>query len=165
MYLERVPNAWLTEPERENGIRLEKFDAATDFAAWERGRIFCEAFELRWEKVDGAFHLVYAGAPVELDHFRPAEVTLTPEEDEGERDGAYHLWGKRVAADKLDLVGAEEEDGYAPFVEGKVSRVLYYPVSPADHKQRIKLTVREYVDPEDGRVIYYRFRGIEEVAR
>ena len=38
MYLERVPNAWLSETEIENGLRLEKLNPTEAWNRWERGR-------------------------------------------------------------------------------------------------------------------------------
>lgn len=165
MYLERVPASWLTKSEREHGIRLGKFDSDVNFTAWERGRIFCDSFELRWEKVDGGFHLVYAGSPAEMTGFQPTAENLAVTAAGGTRDTSYYLWGLRVKPTDLDVVGVTESEASAPFVESQVARVLYYPVSQSNQGQRIKLKVHEYIEPASGRLIYYRFRGLEEVAR
>lgn len=159
VYLERVPERWLTEEERRDGLRLERFAPDEDFNIWERGRIFSELFELRWEKLDGAFQAVYVGAPAELDGFAPADELDLVEKRTGER--SYLLWGNRVPDDELETVGAERREGQQVFIEFQVPRVLRYPVS--DQARRVRLRVREYVDRGSGAVCYYRFLGLEEV--
>ncbi len=159
VYLERVPDRWLTDEEQQKGLRLEKFTPEQDFNEWERGRIFCEIFELRWEKLDGAFQIVYVGAPKELPGF-----TLSDELDLGDKrveERSYMLWGNRVPNIQMETVGAEEREGQPAFLEFQMPRLLYYPVS--DQAQRVRLRVREYVDPGNGARCYYRFLGLEEI--
>lgn len=160
MYLERVPYAWLSEAEIESGLRLEKLDLAENWNTWERGRLFCKDFELRWEKLDGAFQAVYVGPPADLPGFVPTdELSL---DDKTVETRSYWLWGKRVPDDALTTVGAEKRPGQNVFVEFIVPRLLYYPVS--DAAQRVKLRVCQYIDPESGALVYYRFCGLEELT-
>jgi hypothetical protein len=159
MYLERVPDEWLTGEDRRDGLRLEKFEPDEDFDRWERGRIFCADFELRWERLDGAFQAVYVGAPQELPGFVPAdELNLDGTKVE---QRSYMLWGNKVPADDLETVGAEKREGQSAFIEFQVPRVFYYPAS--DQAQRVRLQVREYVDPGSGARCYHRFLGLEEI--
>jgi hypothetical protein len=159
MYLERVPDEWLTGEDRRDGLRLEKFDPDEDFDRWERGRIFCADFELRWERLDGAFQAVYVGAPAELPGFAPsADLNL---DDKTLEERSYMLWGNRVPDDQLETVGTEEREGQPAFIEFQVPRVFYYPAS--DQAQRVRLQVREYVEPDSGARCYYRFLGLEEI--
>lgn len=160
MVLERVPDAWLADGERENGLRLEAFDPAEPFNDWERGRVFCAAFELRWEKLDGAFQAVYVGPPANLAGFALAqELDLSAAKPEPHR---YYLWGTRVPDDQLDTVGAEKRPGAQVFIELIVPRVLHYPVSP--QATRVMLSVIEYVDPDSGALLYHRFQGLEGIS-
>lgn len=157
MYLERVPDGWLSEAEQEHGLRLERFDPGTPWDTWERGRIFCPTCELRWERLDGTFRAVYVGPAVDLPGFvRETDLDLGVTEDH-----SYALWGNRVPAADLAALGARKEDGQQVFLEFIVPRILYYPASAA--AQRVRLRVRTYVDPESGALIYYRFSGLEEV--
>ena len=160
MLLERVPHAWLTEAEIENGLRLEKLDLTENWNRWERGRLFCADFELRWEKLDGAFQAIYVGPPVNLPGFAPAdELTL---DDKTIEIHSYWLWGKRVPDDKLATVGARRYPGQNVFLEFVIPRLLYYPVS--DAAQQVKLRVCQYIDPKSGALAYYRFCGLEELT-
>lgn len=158
MCLERIPEAWMTNEELQNDLRLEKPSLTENWNAWERGRLFCETFELRWERQDGVFQAVYVGPPTDLPDFVPADLDLS---DKIVQEHSYYLWGKWVPDDQLQTVGAQEQEGQRVFLEFKIPRLLYYPVS--DATQRVKLRVCEYVDPSSDQMVYYRFRGLEEV--
>jgi hypothetical protein len=158
MYLERVPDRWLSQEERERGLRLEMLDLEAAFNAWERGRVFCEAFELRWEKLDGAFQTVYVGPAADLPGFAPAdELDLSAVKV---RERSYDLWGNRVPDDQLETVGAPTGTDLAVFLEFKIPRLLLYPVS--EEARRVRLRACEYLDPSDGTLCYYRFEKLEE---
>jgi hypothetical protein len=159
MLLERVPYAWLTEAEIEKGLRLEKFNPAENWNGWERGRLFCADFELRWEMLDGAFQAVYVGPPVDLSGFAHAdELDLS---DTAVETHSYWLWGNRVPDADLETIGAVKRDDQHAFIEFVVPRVLHYPVS--DAAQRVKLCVHQYIDQNNGALAYYRFCGLEEL--
>ncbi len=154
MYLERVPSAWLTEAELTCGLRLEAFNPTEDWNVWERGRLFGMAFELRWEKQDGAFQTVYVGAPLILPEFGAGDLDLNGTQT---TERAYRLWGNRVPKDNLADVGAEPPPGQTVFLEFVTPRVLYYPLDV----ERVALRVREYTDAQSGALLYYRFIGLE----
>ena len=103
MVLERVPDVWLTESEREDGLCFESYNAEMNFNQWERGRLFGKEFELRWEKEGGVCQGVYCGAPVNLPGFTREEIvqpeTLTL------HLCTYDLWGSRVRSKDLELLG------------------------------------------------------------
>jgi len=158
MYLEQVPDHWLSQAERDRGLRLEKLDQTIAFEAWERGRLFCASFELRWEKLDGAFQVVYVGPPAVLAGFVPADdldLNAAPS-----RTRSYDLWGRRVPADQIETVGAPTDTDLGAFVEFRIPRLLLYPVPR--QAQRVRLRVREYLDPHTGELSYYRFEELEE---
>lgn len=159
IYLERVPGSWLDDSQRKNGICLEKFDPTTSFTNWERGRVFCETFELRWEKQDAVFQTVYVGPPIALLGFTLAtELDLNGKQARQPR--YYYLWGNRVPANQLADVGETKKPGSEVFIEFQVPRVLRYPVST--QANRVKLKVCEYFEPFSGTLIHSRFQGLEE---
>jgi hypothetical protein len=156
MVLERVPRRWLTEEEIANGLRLEALDPTVTWADWARGRLFCESFELRWERRDGAFDAVYVGEEAELSAFQSA---ADPDLANTTREWrSYQLWGNPLPDDAYETAGAEKRAGQTAFVEFTVPRLLYYPV--ANTERRVRLRVCEYVDPTRA-VVYYRFCGLE----
>lgn len=122
MYLERSVTTCLSDAERQAGVRLEAYDAGTDWSAWHRGRVFCPAWELRWE----AGHALYTGPHAALEGFEPLlELTGCRV-----REGRCMLWGER--------------DG-AEFTEMKVPRRFRYPLSTG---RRAALRVREWWGPQ-----------------
>jgi|Deesub1362A_J573_1020465.scaffolds.fasta_scaffold00513_9 hypothetical protein len=156
MLLQRVPGNWLSEEERAEGVRLERFDSATNFDQWEQGRIFNAEFELRWEQVDGTFHAVYCGDKKEPPGF--AEVKEIDLAALTTKQRSYFLWGERVKEEDLPVIG--QSPGTLVFLEFQVPRLLHYPVSP--QAKRAKLKVLEYRDAT-GALVYYRFCGVERV--
>jgi len=155
MLLEQVPLTWLEDEARKDGLRLEPCETTTDFNGWQRGRIFNPAFELRWERTDGAFQIVYCGQQIDLPDFHLADgIDLT-----NLVANSYFLWGAKVQEDDLALIG--QPAGSQVFVELQVPRLLRYPVSA--QARQVKLQVAEYRDAA-GVLVYYRFQGLEEIV-
>lgn len=157
MMLERVPSTFLSDDEREKGICLRKYDISENFEAWEQGRIFHDDFELRWEKQDSAFAVVYIGGTKELPMTNSRPLSNLETQDE-----SYYLWGEKVTADTLELIGQPETTNL--FLELQIPRLLHYPVSRKNKKFRVKLSARHYLNTETGSLEFYRFRHLEEVS-
>jgi hypothetical protein len=134
MFLERVPCHWLESAGCQEGIRLTRFDAHTDWDRWRRGRVFGDYWELRWE--DG--QATYIGPERQLAGFH-MQLDLSNEP----KQTRYLLWGRR-------------EQGR--FLELQVPRSLDYPFSSA----RVQLVVAEWFD-ESGEPIASRCVRLEEV--
>jgi hypothetical protein len=157
MVVEQVPAEWLDAEARASGLHVERFVAGQQIDPHTRGRIFSEAFECRWEP-DGAsgttLQVRYIGVPVQLEALTsPAMIdldALVP------WDVHYDLWGERV--DDPTVVG---EPSDAPvYAELRVPRLLRYPVN--GRPRRVRLRVREYIDPVTGMVALSRFCGLDE---
>lgn len=160
MMLERTPGVFLPEDARENGIRLRKYDVDENVEDWERGRIFHENFELRWEKQDGTFSIVYIGGPK---CSLPSGINTESLADFDTQDDGYYLWGEKVTADTLELLGRSgDEETANSFLEPQIPRLLSYPVSNRNEKFRVKISVRHYLNRDTGALEFYRFRGLEE---
>ena len=129
MFLEIVPTARLDPADRARGIRLETYDSRVDWARWERGRVFCPEWELRWE----GSQAVYIGPPVHLPHFEPGPdlSAFCP------HDREYYLWDTRQGQRFLEL---------------QIARPLFYPVAMGD---RVKIQVVEWLD-DTGEVVAWR---------
>ena len=136
MYLERVPSHWLNADEITNGIQLAAYDEQTNWVEWERGRIFCEQWELRWDHRKA----IYTGVMIDLAGF-DNDLDLS---SCSHKKMSYYLWGERL--------GSSER-----FIELQVSRVLTYPIAVG---RKVKMLAREWFN-ESGEMIASRFIGME----
>ena len=157
MMLERVPTVFLPDAEQKSGICLQPYDTSENLEAWERGRIFHNNFELRWEKQDSVFVIVYIGELTEL----PMPHTESLSEFETQ-DETYYLWGERMSADNLKAISQPETANL--FLELQIPRLLPYPVSNRDGQSRVKISARHYLNAETGDLEFYRFRHLEEIS-
>lgn len=157
MMLERVPTSFLSDDERERGICLRKYDASENFEIWEQGRIFHDDFELRWEKQDSAFSVVYIGELKKL-----SMLDTRPLSDFEIQDNSYYLWGEKMTSDTLKLICQSETESL--FLELQIPRLLNYPVSKRNEKFRVKLSARHYLNSKTGALEFYRFQHLEEVS-
>lgn len=157
MILERMPNAFLSDNEQKNGICLQAYDASKNIEMWERGRIFHNKFELRWEKQDSVFVIVYIGEPIELPMLHTKSLSEFETQDE-----TYYLWGERMSADALESMN--QPATMDVFLELQIPRLLSYPVSNQDGKNRVKISARHYLNSETGVLEFYRFRHLEEAT-
>lgn len=159
MYLERVPELWLSDDEAAAGVRFDLLDPQANFSEWERGRVFCSDYELRWEKLDGAYQTVVIGNAPSLNGFALAtEVDL---DTASVQTHGYLLWGHRVEDEKVSLIGAQHAPNAQIYLELRIPRILRYPVTDKSHQ--VRLRVREYSDPKSGDLLYCRFVGLEEL--
>lgn len=157
MYLERIPERWLSLPEIANGVRFVTLDLKTPFQEWEHGRVFCSDFELRWEKMEGQFQTVLVGKAPMLTGFAHA---IEPDLEAADRQTQYYLlWGQRVPEGEVEILGAQHKDDSQVFLEMRIPRVLRYPVP--DTARQARLVVREYFDRLNGDLLYYRFTDVE----
>lgn len=157
MYLEKMITGWLS-PDLPHAPQVAFFDPDTEFREWERGRVFCADFELRWEKVEEKFQMVYVGNPITLDGFTQA-IDLAQTQAEST---TYYLWGRRVAKEDLGKIGvAHEPESHGIFIQMRVPTHLYYPVQH-EKTNRVKLKVCHYRHQETGQILYHRYLGLEE---
>ena len=157
MMLERVPTAFLSDDEQNSGICLRAYDANEDLRMWERGRIFHNNFELRWEKQGDVFVIVYIGEPAELPvpHTKSLSGFKT-------KDETHYLWGERMSSHNLKAIGQPNATNL--FLELQIPRLLPYPISNRGRKSRVKISARHYLNSETGDLEFYRFRHLEEVS-
>lgn len=154
MYLEQVPTTWIGEYGPRDGLQLCHYRAETPFDAWQRGRVFNQAQELKWEMLAGQYHAVYCGpTPPAGFTAQPVDLTAAP------KTHAYFAWGKRLDLRTQKALGVVAQAHMAPFLEGKIARVLDYPVSA--QATRMQIHIREWYGP-DGRICYSRWFDIRE---
>ena len=152
MYLEKVPQTWLDDAARQNGIQLQCYAADTPFDAWQRGRIFDPRQELKWEYCQQRFHVVYCG------YQPPKGWTLVPLHAVRQQAQSYYLWGTRVQDTEHMRLGLAPD--IPTFVELQIPRILQYPV--ITQRAHVRVHVYEFY-AADGQLCYARWHGLEEV--
>lgn len=159
MILERLPLRWLEQEEIKTGLRFELFEPEAPFNQYERGRVFHEAGELRWEKINRQFWAVYAGSDeviLPADFTRDDSLSLENTEPQ-----TYYLWGKRL--NKQALAALDRQPDAPVFAEFTVGGILTeYPAEVPTEKnlEQLALQVVQYIDPETKQLQYYRFQGV-----
>jgi len=154
MYLEQIPTTWTAPRGAQDGLYLDDYHATTPFENWQRGRVFDQEQELKWDSLDGQFHLVYCGPSVPAG-FTKQHIECTAEPT----TYAYVAWGTRVEPAARVALGIQTQG--AAFIELQIPRILVYPVSAQAF--RMKIEIREWYGP-DGRLCYSRWAGIREIV-
>ncbi|RMG96648.1 MAG: hypothetical protein D6706_09910 [Chloroflexi bacterium] len=160
MILEEVPDHWIevAPHQPDSGLKFVRFDDRENFEGWGRGRIFNQTAELRWEKNEAGFQVVYIGPPVTLPGLT-SDDTLNLAQMEQKETG-YYLWGQRMSQKQLQDIGWENPADTDIFIELQTPRVLRYPVQDQPGN-RLKLNVIEYYSPQTGQLALYRMKGVE----
>ncbi len=161
---EQLPTHFVNAQERRNMLRFEIYGPEVDVAEYTSGRLFQNDFELRWEKQDALFQVIYLGSEqkkARLYDFGLKEDTTFRDQVESQklehREKKYYLFGEQMDEDE-QREHTETIHGKS-FVELRIPRLLRYPVR---HSSRyVQLVVREYIDKETGRVEYFRFQALE----
>lgn len=157
--------------EKIDKIVFDKFKNidVNNLTCWEKGRLFGEKTELKWQKRHGKFHLVVTTEECNL----PAWVHIYSEELEPflEKDGQpiyrfIYLWGiKEFQKDTKTGKNLPQNRWYEP----RIPQLLQYPVDYQTPKKRVKIKVQEYkLREKDGQdneftSIVHRFVGVMEV--
>lgn len=163
MLLEEQPHHVIERDARQDLLRFELFNPASDFTRSTSGRIFHTMGELRWERSDSALQIVYTGHK----DFRPEQLPVareTPLDGYIAIDRAYFLFGKRLDEKELFLIGPRAQPG--DFVEVRIPRLLRYPrVNMLEGAERVQLVICEYLDPKTSVNVAYRFKAIVPFAK
>lgn len=101
-----------------------------DVKAWPKGRVFCEAFELRWEQVGDGYQTIFAGE----DGWEPSDGLAAQALEVYSKDSiGYYCWNER---------------------NPRLGRTLGYRCVPGNGN--VKLAVLECRD-DHGRLIFWRY--------
>lgn len=159
MILEELPDHWIEVEyhQPDSGLKFARFDAQEDFETWGRGRIFNPTAELRWEKTEAGFQVVYIGPPGELPGLTADDTLKLGETDQAE--AGYYLWGQRMSEGQLKDIGWDPTATNI-FVELQTPRLLRYPVQ-VQAGSRLRLQVVEYYNRQTNQVVFYRMKGVE----
>lgn len=124
---------------------------------WDRGRLFAEAFELRWEKTSEGFRCVFAAEKKDwkwpqadfdlVKSFSPADHFLQDYHEDAKREEySVYLW---------------------PETDSRLGRQLHYACidatrpknSPSGKSPNAKLQIKRYFDAH-GRLIFWRHKSM-----
>lgn len=158
MLLENQPHYIIAPQERRELLHFAYFNPAFDFTLYTSGRIFHEYGELRWERQHPRIQIVYTGKQEYKPELERSSKKLLDEVEWQER--RYLLFGKRLDDTQLDRIGPAAKRG--DFAEVRIPRLLRYPpLDTASEAERVQLVVYEYLDPNTGANIAYRFKDFE----
>ncbi len=159
--LEQQPGqAVLTQKERQN-LLICNFLHQTEkelLTQSTSGRIFQDDFELRWEKLETTYQVVYLGIPREITGLESDQTDLLAKLKQRKQSTCY-LFGTKLDTSALRDPALQGKNGY--FAEARIPRLLYYPVAPLK-AMRLKIKVCEYIDQQTQEVQLFRFQGFEE---
>ena len=114
-------------------------ELGNSISEWDRGRVFGSDSEIRWERDDREFHVVWIRDDENVPHEWQSKEQI---EADGERK--ILLWGERI-------------EGKDQWYEKQVPRILKYPVN--DRGSRIYALLKEYRLKDNSTV--YRFKGVK----
>lgn len=154
--LEVVPSHFMEEKQLARGLQLICFHEGLDPGEWTEGKIFNIEGELRWQKGDNTFHVIYAGSSPHAASFLESE-TLDWESSFLE---GYYLWGERLSLENKSKMGLDPEKGL--FLELQIPCAFAYPVEPEGLK-RCKVNIVRYNDRASGIPQYFRMHSLQEV--
>jgi len=146
--------------EKVNKIDFKKLEDndINNLNCWEKGRLFGDNTELKWQKRHGKFHLVITTKESDL----PEGFVLYSNDLKPVQDRSIYLWGT-----KENLKDSETGKDIVYWYETKIPRLFEYPVDTCISKcSRVKLKIQEYglcQKDEQTSSIIHRFVGIEEV--
>ncbi len=122
---------------------------ANEWPTWDEARFFCDAFELRWQRLaNGQFTLLLL---TEACKYVPSHWERWPERwhaVEHEGHDALRLWGKRQAS-------------VPQWVEVRIPRLLSYPVPLS--QESVSLRWIEYYDAQ-GTPRLSRLKGVSDAT-
>ena len=125
--LESVTDIEFPVPNQENIVVGE----------WNKGRIFNEIFEMRWEQLNGTYRTVLAG---EENIKSPEELTASDSFNRPEQPSIYFCWNE---------------------TNPRLGRTLDYRCVPG--KGEVQLSVYEYRD-DRGRLVFWRYTKLTRVG-
>ena len=125
--LESVTDIEFPVPNQENIVVGE----------WNKGRIFNEIFEMRWEQLNGTYRTVLAG---EESIKSPEELTASDSFNRPEQPSIYFCWNE---------------------TNPRLGRTLDYRCVPG--KGEVQLSVYEYRD-DRGRLVFWRYTNLARVG-
>ncbi len=154
--LEEMPQRVIGRTERAELLRFAYYKLAIEEPVMElerytSGRLFCPAFELRWQRQGGKLRMVYTGEKQTAPAHNGNVLTV-----QKSREGHYILFGKRHPYNAAPL---EKESTL--FSDVRIPRLLSYPIEVQEVDKFVRLRTYEYLSTQ-GEVEASRFVELEK---
>src|SRR6266852_2937085 len=161
---EQIATHFITKPqERLDLLRFTYFKSSPSCIEYTSGRIFQEDRELRWEKQEDKWRVVYLGQAendAELQEYKLRKNEEFSSLTKRTELKYYYLFGERLRPDDLKKLGKVAQPG--DFAVVRIPRILRYPVRQ-NNRRYVRLAVCEYLEAATGRVALFRFQCLETV--
>lgn len=166
---EQLPDHIVDNRERENLLLFTWYASNLPFSSYTTGCIFHAEEELRWERSEDTFQIVYLGSKqykhMSKAHPSPIEREFIALINDGKLEKSskqYILFGKFLAQDPKTIATPENHQTYA---EVRIPRLLHYPLPRSQRKpniERVQIAVTEYTDKDSGQIFTYRFCALQQ---
>lgn len=156
MLLEFQPRKVVQRSQQQDLLYFGQFDSKMAEKATS-GRIFHQQLELRWEIQGEKVGVVYTGTQTYRPLAHPDRLLDLNVYQHVHK--AYYLFGTRLSNERLKQVGPQAQPG--DFAEVRIPRLLRYPPATPANTQRVQIVVREYIEPEKGMTIAFRFVALK----
>ncbi len=148
--LELVPEKYFTPQQRAEGLQFVRYKDMDTNLSWSKGRVFNTHGELRWERKENHFKVVYAGAS---NSTLDGQLEKIYSDCQSHGPQGYFLWGDYF----------KDREGNTKFFELQIPRLFEYPVS-GNGVTRCKINIISYPDEEYSVYHYFRLHSVEEVS-
>lgn len=150
---ERLPQEVIDEPDKRRDLlyfeRYEHCNKAKPLIYYTSGRIFADSFELRWERDEATWRVVYLGMERKVAPLQAPTNSILG----ARRTKYYYLFGQRLRQDQIRGIPGDGDF----FAEARIPRLLHYPSGQVGaDKEHMGLVVYEYLDTL-GQVQAFRF--------
>jgi hypothetical protein len=150
---ERLPQEVMDDPQKRQNLlyfeHYKRYNNQKPMTYYTSGRIFANDFELRWERDEATWRVIYLGVARNLVPLEEVPgITLGTV-----RTKHYYLFGQRLRQNQIQGIPGDSDF----FAEARIPRLLHYPSGQAgEKKERACLKVYEYLDTR-GQVQAFRF--------
>jgi hypothetical protein len=141
-----------------------RFEQAIPLESYTSGRVFQDSGELRWEKDQNGFQVVYVGYEGNFstqvvatlrDYSTNNDVSFPLIGKLGSKERKYYLFGTRLGKDDLEEIGPRAQLG--DFAEARIHRLLRYPSLKKNYNGPLHFTIEELFEEETGQRVLFRF--------
>lgn len=159
---ESFPQHIIADDMRQGLLRFDlRKDVDYDLNSTISGRVFDHGGELRWERKNNSYQVVYLGKERKLPGLEPDRDNIM-QGLEKTKERHYYLFGEVLEPEDLNKMGLEDKSGC--YAEVRIPRLLEYPINSPEPKKkpRVQLVVQEYANQATGQIELFRFQNVED---